>query len=127
MKRIKRNELPLELNAETIEILVKMALESPKATFDWSEVSDLLEERNQLAFILNKVEERKKITEQIKENAKSEEQKQTEKEDGPRFLDKANPNSFYGNMGEPMTLEDYKLRYGRYPAGYDEKGNTINK
>lgn len=127
MKRIKRNELPLELNAETIEILVKMALEFPKTTLDWAEVSDLLEERNQLAFILNKVEERKKIIEQIKEDAKSEEQKQKEKEDWQRFLDKANPNSFYGNMGEPTTLEDYKLRYGRYPAGYDENGSKIDK
>ena len=125
MKRIKKSELPQELNAETIEILVEMALEFPKTTFDWAEVSDLLEERNQLTFVLGKVEERKKTIEQAKEDAKSEEQKQKEKERWGRFLKDANPNSFYGNMGEPITLEDYKLRYGRYPVGYDENGCKI--
>jgi hypothetical protein len=30
-----------------------------------------------------------------------------------------------GNMGEPVTLEDFKLRYGKYPPGYDENGNKI--
>ncbi len=125
MKRIKKSELPQELNAETIEILVEMALEFPKTTFDWAEVSDLLEERNQLTFVLGKVEERKKTIEQAKEDAKSEEQKQKEKERWGRFLKDANPNSFYGNMGEPITLEDYKLRYGRYPVGYDENGYKI--
>lgn len=40
MKRIKKDELPQELNAETIKILVEMALEFPKTTFDWNKIAD---------------------------------------------------------------------------------------
>jgi hypothetical protein len=124
MKRITKNELPIELNTEIIEILVEMALEFPQ-TKEWHDVFDLLEERNQLMFILDIVEDRKKAIEKAREDAKSDEQKLREKEEWQQFLDNADPNGFYGNMGEPVTLEDYKLRYGVYPPGYDNDGNKI--
>jgi hypothetical protein len=122
MKRINKNELPQQLDAETVEILIEMALEFPQ-TKEWHSIFDLLEERNQLMFILDKVEDRKKAIEQAKEDAKSEEQKLKEKQDWQEFVKNADPHGFYGNMGQPVTLEDYKLRYGRYPVGYDENGN----
>jgi hypothetical protein len=125
MKRITKEELPEILTDDIINVLVKMALEDPKLTFDWANVSDLLEERGQLRVILDKVRVIKKSIEQAKEDSKSEKQKLKEKQDWQEFLKNADPNGFYGNMGEPVTLEDYKLRYGRYPVGYDGNGNKI--
>ena len=81
MKKITKGELPHELSPEVMEILVNMALEFPKTTFDWAEISEILEERNQLMLVLDKVEERKKVIEQAKEDGKSDEQKQKEKEE----------------------------------------------
>lgn len=120
MKRITKEELPQILNAETIEKLIEMALEFPKTTFDWAEVSELLEERNQLMFILDKVEERKKAIEKAKEDAKSEEQKLKEKQDWENFVKNADPKGFYGNMGEPVGVYDYKGKYGLWPWGIDD-------
>ncbi|MCH5597975.1 hypothetical protein [Niabella ginsengisoli] len=80
MKRITKEELPEILTDDIINILVEMALEDPKLTFDWANVSDLLEERGQLRVILDKVRAIKKSSEQAKENAKSEEQKRLEAE-----------------------------------------------
>lgn len=120
MKRIVKEELPEELNTEIINILVNMALESPKTTFDWAEISELLEERGQLMFILDKVEQRKKATEQAAEDAKSKKQKLKEKEEWQEFLKNVDPKKFYGNMGEPETPKEFKDKYGVWPPGYNK-------
>jgi hypothetical protein len=125
MKRITKAELPEILTDDIINILVGMALEDPKLTFDWANVSDLLEERGQLKNILDKVRVIKKNIEQAKENAKSEEQKKKEKEEWDEFVKNADPKEFYGNMGEPETPQQYKDKYGVWPPGYDEKDNKI--
>lgn len=39
MKRLKSHEFPEVLTEEIIEILVAMAKEFPKGTFDWAEIS----------------------------------------------------------------------------------------
>ncbi|WP_374175262.1 hypothetical protein [Flavobacterium tructae] len=125
MKRITKEELPEILTDDIINILVEMAMEEPKLTFDWANVSDLLEERGQLKIILDKVRIIKKNIEQAKEDAKSEEQKKKEKEDWNEFVKNADPAGFYGNMGEPETPQQYKDKYGVWPPGYDERGNKI--
>ncbi len=123
MKRITKSELPNILTEEIINILVEMALESPKTTFDWAEISQILEDRGQLFEILGIVEKRKKEVEKIKEDSKSDEQKQKEKEDWEEFVKNINPKDFYGNIGQPETIQEYKDKYGVWPPGYDENGN----
>ncbi len=126
MKRLTKNELPIELSTEVINILVSMALEFPQ-TKEWHEIFDVLDERNQLIMILNKVEEAKKAIEKAKEGAKSEEQKRKEKEEWQEFVRNAAPHAFYGNIGEPETPQQYKDKYGMWPPGYDKNGNKIDE
>jgi len=56
MKRITPDELPAVLTEDVVQILVEMSIEFPKTTFDWADVSQLLEERGQLQFVLEKVQ-----------------------------------------------------------------------
>ena len=41
------------------------------------------------------------------------------------FYENPGPTGFYGNMGQPETVEEYKNRCGKYPPGYDENGIKI--
>ncbi|MEP6804118.1 MAG: hypothetical protein ABI892_06330 [Flavobacterium sp.] len=125
MKRITKAELPEILTDDIINILVEMAMEDPKLTFDWANISELLEERGQLKIILDKVRLIKKVIEQAKEDSKSEEKKKKEKEEWNEFVKNADPKEFYGNMGEPETPQQYKDKYGIWPPGSDEKDNKI--
>ena len=115
MKRINKNELPEILTDEVINILIEMALEEPKETFDWAEVSELLDKRGELTFILNKVHEAKKKLNASKNNEIR--NKHIEIKNGKDF----DKYDFFGNMGEPLSINEYKERYGFYPKGYDER------
>jgi len=75
MKKITKECLPEILTDDILEILIDMALEFPKTTLDWQEVSKLLEERGQLMLVLAKVDERKKNIEKAKRNFKTSEEK----------------------------------------------------
>lgn len=125
MKKITKEELPEFLTYDVIENLVEMALEFPKTTFNWAEISEILEERGQLMFILEIVSERQKRIDKAMVDAKNCEQKLQEKEKWEIFIKNADPKDFYGNMGEPETPQQYKNKYGRYPSGYDDKGNKL--
>jgi len=125
MKRIVKKNLPEVLTDHIIEILVNMALEFPKTTLDWQEVSKLLEERGQLMLVLAKVNERKKNIEKAKENSKTSEEKIIEEQHRKNFYETLDPSGFYGNMGEPETIQQYKDKYGVWPPGYDQNGNKI--
>jgi predicted enzyme involved in methoxymalonyl-ACP biosynthesis len=125
MKRITLNELPKVITEDVFGILVEMALEVPKQTFDWRDISIYLSENNLelLMKILDRVDEHQKSLEQAKEDAKSEEQRRLEAEHNRVFYENLNPKAFYGNMGEPETPQEYKDKYGVWPPGYDEYGN----
>ncbi len=126
MKRITIKELSNTHNKDTFNVLVEMASEYPQ-TEEWHEIFDYLIENDYpyLRKILDKVQEVKKAIIQAKEDAKSEEQKQEEKEKWEEFLRNVDPNEFYGNMGEPTTVQEYKNKYGVFPPGYDENGNKL--
>ena len=103
IKRITPKELPKTLTDETIEVLVDMALESPKKTFHWAEISDVLEERGELQIILDIVsQKRKEKQEQSHQqwwDSLSEEEKKLEHKKTQDTYN--NPDDFYGNMGNP--------------------------
>ena len=119
MKRINKEELPEILTEDILTILVEMAMEFPQSK-QWHEIFDELDRRNQLMLVLDRVHEREKAIEQAKENAKSEEQKQKEKQEWEEFVKNADPHEFYGNMGEPRAVYDYKDKYGVWPYGLDD-------
>jgi uncharacterized protein (DUF1778 family) len=123
MKRITIDDLPKVFSEDILNILVEMALEEPKQTFDWRDISIYLSEKDpsQLMMILDKVDERKKAIERAKEDAKSDEQKQVEEEQRKKFYENLDPFGFYGNMGEPETPQQYKDRYGVWPPNFDER------
>ena len=132
MKRITLKKLPEILTEDIIEILVEMALEEPKTTFDWYKIFDYLIENDypSLKKILDRVEIHQKAIIQAKEDAKSEEQKnpesfREEKAKWEEAMRNVDPNQFYGNMGEPTTVQEYKNKYGVWPPGYDNNGNKL--
>ena len=112
-KIIKAKDLPKELTEEMIQILVEMAMEFPKKTFDWIEVSDILEERGQLDIILDIVDvENKKIrTEKERQrwNSLSSEEQAEEKRKIEKSLQEG-PEVFRGNIlqqeWDSMRLEE---------------------
>lgn len=127
MKRITKEELPKVLTNDIIAILVEMAMESPKVTFHWRDISNYLSENDypSLRKILDEVQKRQKAIEQEKEDAKSEEQKEREQKEWKEFVKNADPKKFYGNMGESTTPQEYKNRHGVWPSGYDKDGNKL--
>jgi len=126
MKRITKEELPEILTEDIINILVEMALENPKRTFDWANVSELLEQRGQLKVILDKVRIIKRAIERAAEDAKSDEQKYLEAEHNKISYENLEPNKFNGNMGQPNGIYDYKDRYGVWPPGIDDSIAPLN-
>jgi uncharacterized protein YozE (UPF0346 family) len=127
MKRIKAKELPPVLTDDIINTLVEMAIEFPKKTFDWAEVSEVLEERGQLYIILDKVEQIQREKENEKKASMTEQEKAEEAAKWERIRNNPDPNKFYGNMGQPETPQEYKNRYGVWPPGYDKDGNKIDE
>ena len=126
MTRITKEELPDILTDEVIEILADMAMESPQSA-EWSDIYDYLIDNNypSLRKVLDEVQHRHKEIEQAKEDAKSVEQKTRERKEWDEFVENADPKGFYGNMGQPETLQEYKNRYGAWPPGYDKDGNRL--
>src|SRR5436189_4558923 len=111
MKRITKEELPETLTEGEINILIEMGMEFPQSK-EWHDIFDYLIENNLpiLRKILDEVGERKKIIEQVKEETKSEEQKRLEAEHNKKAYENLDPNGFYGNMGQPTGVYDYKDR-----------------
>lgn len=127
MKRITKEELPEVLTEDIITILVEMAMESPKETFRWRDISNYLSEHDYMSLekILDEVDKRQKVVEAAEENIKSEMQKEQEGKEWKEFIKNADPNKFYGNMGQPETPQEYKNRYGAWPLGYDENEKDL--
>jgi|GEM_PF-1990905 len=127
MKKIRPEDLPVQLTDEVINILVTMAIEFPKRTFDWANVSKLLEERGQLQKILDKVEAFKVEQEKARCDAMTEEEKADEAAKWERIRNDPDPYKFWGNMGQPETPQEYKNRYGVWPLGYNEEDEETKK
>ncbi len=122
MKRISRTELPKVITNEVLDILIDMAQEFPQST-EWRDIYDYLIDHDYptLRMILDEVQKVKKAQEQAKEDLKSSEQKAKEELEWREFVKNADPNAFYGNMGEPTTPKEYKNRYGVWPPGFDQE------
>jgi hypothetical protein len=112
MKRLKPQDLPEVLTPEIIDILVQMAMEFPKVTSEWADISELLEKKGQLNVILDKVDELKKEENKRKQASLSDEEKRTEAEKWTKIHEEGTPG-FHGNMGEPETPEEYERKYGK--------------
>ncbi len=100
-KVIKAEDLPEELTEEIIEILVGMAMEFPKKTFDWIEVSDILEERDQLDIILDIVDVKNKKIQEEKEQERWNSLTPDEQAEEKRKIEKSlrtGPEVFRGNI-----------------------------
>ncbi|WP_435262408.1 hypothetical protein [Tenacibaculum sp. nBUS_03] len=121
MKRLKLEELPEIFDNNTIDILAHMANETPQSK-EWHDIFDKLtyEQLRRVMDRKGKIQMRKH---QELWDSLSEEEQAEEKRKRQEALD--NPDRFYGNMGQPETIEDLKNRYGEYPPGYDENGNKI--
>lgn len=123
MKILNPNNSPKVLSEKEIDILAKMSNEIPQSK-EWKEIFK----------ILNKVDLRKVMDRRISiqseniehnEGLLSENEKNELQEKKDNFYEKLKPDSFYGNMGQPETPQEYKNRYGVWPPGYDENGNKI--
>lgn len=125
MKRIKPEDLPEILTDDVLKILAEMLAETPVSD-EWKECYKKLTDEqlflvhNTLSDIIQTKEESRKAT--MTEEERAEEKRKTDK-----FIENLKPTDFYGNMGQPETIEDLKNRNGEYPSGYDKNGNKIEE
>lgn len=124
MKRIINDEITQDLSEELLIKLATMANEVPVSK-EWIEYSKMLSDHQKFQvykkrgeLIERKEQERIKLLtndEKLKENKRWNEIKED--------LD---PHKFYGNMGSPVSIQDFKNRYGVWPPGYDDKIDANN-
>jgi hypothetical protein len=116
MKRISKEELPVVLTDDVINILAHMANETPQSK-EWIEIFDILSNENYL-----KIEKRRSLIQRTRRdkriNDMTSEELIAEKNKWKKINDNVNEDEFYGNMGEPQTAEEYKQKYGVYPPDY---------
>jgi hypothetical protein len=126
MKRIKKEELPIILTDDIITILAEMADETPQS-IEWQEIFDVLSPADFRKIMDRKLELQKQKEQALKESM-TEEEKLEQESKRAKMIEKLkeDPNTSYGNMGQPDTPEQYKNRYGVWPSGYDEHGNKLN-
>jgi hypothetical protein len=117
-RNIKPEDIPEELTPEVIDILIEMARAFPDITGEWAAVSKVLEQRGQLRLILDKVQSLERKERELQRASMTEEEKRKEAEQWKKVMDDPEPK-FYGNMGEPENAEQYKMKYGHYPPGYE--------
>ncbi len=123
MKRIKLEDLPQNLNDDIINILAYMANEIPQSK-DWHDIFEILSDVDYRR-VMDKRSELQYQEEESRKAVMTEEERAEEKRKTDKFIENLKPTDFYGNMGQPETIEDFKNRYGEYPPGYDENGNKI--
>ncbi|GAA3769841.1 hypothetical protein [Flavobacterium ginsengiterrae] len=123
MKRIKPEEITENLSEEQLEVLAEMLDEEPVSK-DWIECYKKLTD-SQLFQVHNKRGELIDRKEKERLNAMTKEERKKENEKWRIWYENLSPNDFHGNMGEPVTLDEYKSKYGVYPYGYDENGNKL--
>jgi hypothetical protein len=106
-KHIKPEDLPIILNEETIQILVKMCEEFPKKDFNWAKISELLLQRGQLNIVLDIVDKNKATRAKQSEIQLSDEEKFINEQKKQEFLKKLekDPHLFFGNMSRPPLYE----------------------
>lgn len=119
MKRIKPNEISENLSEEQLETLAKMANEIPVSN-DWIECSKKLNER-QKCLIYNKRRELRDEKEKKRLMEMTKEQRAEEDKKWQLWYSNIDADSFYGNMGQPETPEEFRRRYGVWPPGYEEE------
>ncbi len=120
MKRLSINDLSSEISEDILLILAEMANEIPPSK-EWNEIFGHLS-INDLQRVMNKKRELQKLEKEMNDKLKNDFELQKEKQIKDKFYENLDPNGFYGNMGQPETIEEYKNRYGVYPVGYDENG-----
>jgi hypothetical protein len=97
-KKILAIDLPEQLTPEIIEILAEMANEFPKTSFEWNDVSVVLENRGQLRIVLDRALELQREEKSRKQAAMTNEEKNEEAE---KVKNSLKSSKFSGNMGEP--------------------------
>ena len=125
MERLKPEDLPEVLTDEILYTLAEMAEETPVSE-DWIKCSSKLTDKQKF-LVFEKRSEVRKNKENERFASMTKEERQKEKEKWKQWYENADPNKFYGNMGQPETPQEYKNRYGVWPPGYDKNGNKIEK
>lgn len=126
MKEIKPEELPNKLDDATITILAQMSMQFP-INKNWRVISKGLSDKDRL-LIRNRRSEIEREEIELKGASMSEAEKKAQTLKKKRMLEKLekDPHTFYGNMGQPETTQEFKNRYGVWPTGYDERINPYN-
>jgi hypothetical protein len=124
MKVLKPEDLPEELDSQTIDILVMMLHDFSKTYSEsWVKIVKILRSRNQLGLVLEAYEKSSEKMRSEFDKVKTQSQRDRENKEIEKFNSKK--TKFWGNMGEPTTPEEYKSKYGTYPPGYDKNGKKL--
>lgn len=124
MKRIYAQEITESLSDDQLRTLAEMANEIPISN-DWIECSKKLTDKQkfQIYQMRGKLIEEK---EQDRLNTITIEEKKAEEEKQKKLDKNIDTSGFYGNMGQPTTMNEYKNRYGGNPPGYNENIDPYN-
>lgn len=116
---INLEEFPRNLSEEEINYLAELVIKNPISDA-WKRIAKKLTSQQKIR-VQKKVELKSyKKTELLASFQKKAMDKETwNKEKREQELYK----QFCGNMGEPETPSQYKVKYGAWPPGYDENGN----
>ena len=123
MRGIKIEDLKNKLTEEIVDLLARMSMEIPVSA-EWIKITQLLTIEQRIS-INNRISEIQRVQEKIRDDAMTEDEKAIEEIKWKKVLEDDNPHSFYGNMGQPETPQEFKNRYGVWPPGYDDDGNKI--
>ena len=123
MNRLKPESIPEVLTEDIIILLAHMAMEFP-VTHEWKAVAKILSIDKRI-LVNNKISEIMRNENELRKASLSNKEKAAEEAKWERIRNDLDPHKFYGNMGQPTTVEEYKNRYGVYPPGYDKDGNKI--
>lgn len=120
MKEYKPEELPKELDDVAITILAEMAMTFPVSE-RWRQVAEVLTNEQRIK-VTNRVSEINRKVAADRKASMSVKEKEEDALKRKRMLEKLenDPHTFFGNMGQPETPQEFKNRYGIWPPGYDE-------
>jgi hypothetical protein len=125
MKEYKPEELPEKLDDATITILAHMSMEFP-INKNWRIISEMLSDNDRI-LIRNRRSEIEREEIESRKASMTESEKMEQELKRKKMLEKLenDPHTFFGNMGQPETPQEFKNRYGVWPPGYDENGNKL--
>lgn len=93
---------------------------------NWHIISEMLSDHDRI-LVKNKRSEIERDEIESRKASMTDSEKSEQAEKRKKMLEQLenDPHTFFGNMGQPETPQEFKNRYGVWPPEYDENGNKL--